>query len=593
MGVACIPCKKKKCKCDTGRPYCMQCRVRGKNCVYDTAGDKRKRTYKEFEELTRTVAVQRQILNAILAGGSNSEAIIQKLREDKDFITQVKDDELINENHNIKMEDNILTTDDKGKISYFGETSNFPIIVNGNNISFSQNKLVNSKAVFLFQTVIQKDLVLELLSLYFSWQQTYFNILDKNLFLRDMNSGDQFFSRFLLNCILAKASHFCERPECRTDPNDPSTAGESFYKTAIDLLPQELENVKITTVQGLLLLASRESGLGKVSLGWIHSGMAFRIAIDLGLHLDSSELLKKNLISDEQDMVRRTTFWGCYIFDQGWGFYLGRPRAIQELDITLKFPVYLTESPIPWVPFYEGMANDESNYLINSYPKNTQTAVVYLYRILTDIVVDIYSGSPKKDYKYLLEHHYKRLDSWTKELPEPLAYVDSPMHPAVIMLHTMYFAALIFLFRPFLKLGKIDWKYTNIPEPIEISKKSANSILSLLRKYQQLYTLRKIVNLASYVTSTASTVYFFLGCKENIENLKVIQEMLTELAYSWPDAGTILERINDRISKDDITKSEPVGNNPVPKVQNGSLQSELENLMFNDDLLLDFNVIDS
>lgn len=584
MGVACIPCKKKKCKCDTSRPYCVQCRIRGKTCVYDAAGDKRKRTYKEFEELNRTVAVQRELLNTILAGGPKSETLVKKLQEDKDFITQAKPEEPVNENQSIKLEDNILTTDDRGKISYYGETSNFPIIIDSSSLSFAKSQ-VNPKTDKSSLFLVEEDLILELLSLYFCWQQIYFNILDKDLFLRDMNSGGQFFSRFLLNCILAKAAHFCERPECRTDIRDPATAGESFYKTAIDMLPQELENVSITTVQGLLLLASKESGIGKISLGWIHSGIAFRIAIDLGLHLDSSNLIKKGIISKEQDEVRRTTFWGCYIFDQGWGFYLGRPRAIQEIDITLNFPTYFEENPVSWSPFYEGVANPDANFSLNCYPKNTLTAVIHLYRILKDIIVDIYSGNTKKNYRSLLEHHYGKLDTWTRTLPKTLACVEGPLHPAVIMLHTMYFSALIFLFRPFLKLGMEEWKYKNIPEPVEISQRCADSILNLLKRYKELYTLRKIVNLASYVTSTASTVYFSLGYKENLDNLKQFQEIFTELGASWPDANLLLERINERIAKDGIQLTS--GNHKT-----STNYYDLDKFMFNDDMFLDWNLFD-
>lgn len=592
MAVACIPCKRKKCKCDTTKPYCTQCKIRGKACAYDLVGDRRKRSYKDFEELSRTVAVQRELLNTILSGGPKSEALIKKLQEDKESVMQGKLEDTPKETSAINRETNIFTSDDGGKISYYGETSNIPIIVTNNKFTIAQVKTdtLNSKTVPI---LVQEDLILELLSLYFCWQQPYFNILDQNLFLRDMNVGGRYYSNFLLNCILAKASHFCGRPECRTDPNDPATAGGLFYKTAIDMLPQELENATITTVQGLLLLATKESGMAKISLGWIHSGMAFRIAIDLGLHLDNSSLIEKGIISQEEDLARRTTFWGCYVFDQGWGFYLGRPRAIQELDITLKFPTYCEEAPVPWSPFYEGVANIGTNLPVNCYyPKNTMTAIIHLYRLLKNVVVDIYTENTKKDYRTLLEHHFEKLGSWSAELPKTLACIDGPMHPAVIMLHTMYHSSVIFLFRPYLKIGRSEWKHETLPAPRDISLKCAHSILKLLQSYKELYSLRKILNLASYVTSTATTVYFSLGCTDYWEELKSFQEIFAELGTSWPDSNMILERINARIAKDGMTEPPTInrGEAKTPNLQTNYF--EPDNFMFNDEFFLNWNLFD-
>jgi hypothetical protein len=45
-------------------------------------------------------------------------------------------------------------------------------------------------------------------------------------------------------------------------------------------------------------------------------GMSFRMALDLGLHLDSQRLVELGYLSEEEYNMRAITFWGCFIFDR-------------------------------------------------------------------------------------------------------------------------------------------------------------------------------------------------------------------------------------------------------------------------------------
>lgn len=72
-----------------------------------------------------------------------------------------------------------------------------------------------------------------------------------------------------------------------------------------------------------------------------------------------------------------------------------------------------------------------------------------------------------------------------------------------------------------------------------------------------MYNLRKIVNLASYVVSTASTVYLALDGASS-SGLTTCQAMLLDLCASWPDAKIILETINNCIKKDGGQNNEEI-----------------------------------
>lgn len=553
MVVACSPCRKRKIRCDGNKPFCLQCRQRLQHCSYDRISDKRKRSHAEFEELTQRYERVNELIATIAEGGTKSEEVVRMLQMDLTASKSLKGEELSSQVplENIEFENKLLRSDGHGKLSFYGETSNVPMIVqNAPKESRSVPSLSPdfSKINPTLFTETPEEKVLELLTLYFSWQHTYYNIFNKELFLRDMQTNGPFFSEFLLYSILAHAVHFSDQYEEGNELNDP------FYKRAIAMLPDELENASITTIQGLLLLASKESGVGKISLGWIHSGIAFRIAIDLGLHLDGTKLKSDGTILEDEDNVRQDTFWGCYIFDHGWSFYLGRPSAMNELDILLEFPTYIHEHPMQWAPFYENDGEHEGELLVVFYPRNTRTAIIKLYLILKEIISSIYSPSFKKNSKqnYLesLEMCHKRLVEWQAELPNPLQYNDAIMHPAVIMVHTMYHSAIVFLFRPFFKLGGQDWTHGSIPDPLEKGKISANSIIDLLERYNDSYSLRKIPNLAVYVSSTATTVFLAtasLGIAANVAELSTCRTILCELCKSWPDAKPIYKILDDRL----------------------------------------------
>jgi hypothetical protein len=124
---------------------------------------------------------------------------------------------------------------------------------------------------------------------------------------------------FLLNAILAHAAPYSTRPGLRSDENDPSTAGYYYFNRARQLLLLDediMARPSITTCQALALLGSREAGCARNARGWILSGMSFRMALDLGLHLDSQRLVELGYLTEEEYNMRAITFWGCFIFDR-------------------------------------------------------------------------------------------------------------------------------------------------------------------------------------------------------------------------------------------------------------------------------------
>jgi hypothetical protein len=74
--------------------------------------------------------------------------------------------------------------------------------------------------------------------------------------------------------------------------------------------------------------------LTKCEIGWLYSGMAFRMAFDMGIHLPSDKLqaFVKSL-STEDIEIRKRLFWSCYTWDKTISIYLGRmPNFLPDTD---------------------------------------------------------------------------------------------------------------------------------------------------------------------------------------------------------------------------------------------------------------------
>ena len=170
------------------------------------------------------------------------------------------------------------------------------------------------------------ELITHLMNMYFTYHYPFFTTLSKDLFYRQFMDGKQdddparteYCTSLLVYVMLALGCHFTTIPRARSDHNDPATAGNHFFKEAKRLIYEndEHETPNLATVQALALMSVREAGCGRESKGWIYSGMSFRMAMDLGLHLDPETLKESETLPDEVEDARRITFWGCFLFDK-------------------------------------------------------------------------------------------------------------------------------------------------------------------------------------------------------------------------------------------------------------------------------------
>lgn len=72
------------------------------------------------------------------------------------------------------------------------------------------------------------------------------------------------------------------------------------------------------------MMSGSEVSRGRDSRGWLYSGMAAQVAHHLGLHMDVEHYVQSGDILREEANARSTAFWGTYVIDIAWSYYLGR-----------------------------------------------------------------------------------------------------------------------------------------------------------------------------------------------------------------------------------------------------------------------------
>lgn len=174
-----------------------------------------------------------------------------------------------------------LNVIDDGQVHYFGSQSSYNLVrepireADPHEPSLKAQMQGLVAAAQLGKTVnVTDELQNHLLDLYWRWQNPCNYVIHKGAFLKSFRGEDDgsYCSPLLLCSIFAIAARYSDRPELRSVPDDPSTAGDAFCEHAKILMLYEAEAPTITTVQAACLLGLRIMSDGKEALGWLYSG---------------------------------------------------------------------------------------------------------------------------------------------------------------------------------------------------------------------------------------------------------------------------------------------------------------------------------
>ena len=440
-----------------------------------------------------------------------------------------------------------------------------------------------------------------LLSLYWTWQHGFFVLVTKNLFVADLdrarsqnatNRRSKFYSPLLLYALLAHAAPLSRKLDVESGENSSKTSGDRYSKRAKRLLETEIEYPSITTVQALALMGSREAGCGRNGLGWLYSGMSFRMALDLGLHLSCDELVKSGQITQDEADSRLRTFWGCYAYDKSWSAYLGKPESIPaHLIEDVPWPTISAEEENElWVPYGEETTPSLSaRDPMQAYPSSTTRQIIAIQGILGSIVRNLYSASGKgqrPNYSDMITKLHCELLAWLRELPSDLkvrnhGFSASHLLPHVLVMHILYHTATILLFRPFISQMRSDCLPASF-DPLGTCTNSAVKIVTLVKSYKRDYSLQFCHNMAVHGLFTASTIHLVnvvskIASYEHSARQHLFRsiELMREMGDTWQSACRCLQVIWSLMEKHAINiRQAAVSDRAQPSLNTMSLDED-------------------
>ncbi|KAI0141251.1 hypothetical protein GGR57DRAFT_509232 [Xylariaceae sp. FL1272] len=346
------------------------------------------------------------------------------------------------------------------------------------------------------ETGIPRAVMAKLLHTHWTWVSPMFMWVYRPAFVRDMATGGRYYSEFLLTVICAHSAKYQD-----------GNFVDMLLARARRLLGTAIQRPSsIPTIQALLQLSARDLAHGSISQAWVYSGIAFRMASDLGLQHCGADLKGMSAIDLT---VRRRLFWGCYFWDKATSLYAGRLPAmtevldpntldllddIDELDTWSPYfgdTTYTTYLPTPRQSQYPTMRSYSVSCFVNSCK---------LAMIISHVIIQLYDRRNRSMTEVVIKDINARLDTWRAQSPSHLKY-DPDNLPAVcppphlIAQNLLYFTTVILANRPF-------W---SVPAYYEVCISASRSIEKLVLLVESTFGLVNITYLMGYCIYTGAS----------------------------------------------------------------------------------------
>ncbi|CEJ57830.1 hypothetical protein PMG11_06509 [Penicillium brasilianum] len=563
---ACEECRRRRAKCDGVRPTCTRCLDRGVRCQYSTAEDGRQPAPKSYVVMLRN---RIQLLERVLqAHGIDADASIAQLSatghspgqppDSTETAAANVDDVCLTFDGALTLDES-LNFDQDGEVRYFGPSSGrllFRSLENDSPSEEAHNIDVHCTSYYtadlkspaipvqehdprlleqdtLDDNLVSEELQAHLIDLYFEWEQPWFQVVNEKLFRESLICGGRYSSPLLLTCILALGSRYCDRVEVRSDPSDSNTAGKRFIERAEKLVQNDLRWPNITTIQSLAVMGSVYIAMGSDAAGWLHQGMANRLALDMGFNMDPAVLAGAVALPAIEIELRRQIYWALYCHDKLSASYTGRVCTLLESQGAVKKPFLQCVSDVH-LPSADGNLRSASQKSVVQLHR----AMIDLCRILEKILLSLWSPKP------LIHAHHRsaffescalELKTWYYDLPSELK-IERPSGPSrfahTYILCMTYHTAFLLLCGPFLSSNtspkneehkKSAEKHEKSPgnptyqKALTACNASVRLIISVAQKYRQTFGSFKLSPMtATYCTLSAALIIIERCC--SLEN---------------------------------------------------------------------------
>lgn len=284
----------------------------------------------------------------------------------------------------------------------------------------SQSPL-GSNPGYAFPFAPHDDVCQRLMARFFKLQYQYYMCVYREYFLRDYDRGTgPYYSDLLLYVICSLGALASSEPVDRG-------YSDIFANHAELLLYGSLDKPDLTVLQALVLFGQREVGCCRPSKGWLLCGMAFRLAHEMGLHLDPVNFCIEDIHPNVDREILRRAYWAAFIVDKQLSLYFGRPPALYPHESDVRRSVRL-----PYPQDSEGLLETyiESDKGPGAYEDGAALVGSFIYRaelakIQHRIIADLYENrrpgaSSDATTAATVQQIHASLTKWLSNLPGKL-----------------------------------------------------------------------------------------------------------------------------------------------------------------------------
>lgn len=299
--LTCSRCRARKVKCDGHTPQCRICRAYGQPCHYDKPPSMSEVMHmaKRIQEWESAAAAP---ANDESTADRPPEAVEAPLRASKSSTI-----ETVQGTNGLNTQTFSPTFESTSAVQEPQQNHGSdlplpaPLDINLPSMTGEQISSWQSRAVEIcsLQLGIPLDTIHHLFNTYWTWVFPAFMFVSRPHFLRDMATGGPYSSPLLSAVICLQATRFTDHQR-----------GQDLLANVKYLLGQEIHRgPSVPLVQALLQLSARELGNGSLHQAWLYSGMAFRLATDMGIMTRASVTVFD--VTDSQ--IRGQLAWSCYL----------------------------------------------------------------------------------------------------------------------------------------------------------------------------------------------------------------------------------------------------------------------------------------
>ncbi|KAL4807269.1 hypothetical protein BDV18DRAFT_115137 [Aspergillus unguis] len=517
--LACTECRKRKSKCIGLPPPCERCRRQNTPCILDEDSDRRRKG--AIERRLEALEQDRTLLLRLV------DSIREESQEEVRRILQViRSDCSLDEIRQFLARRSLSCEIEHSQHQSFG------------------NLLFHVPAWPWTTLTDDSNYVSHLLSLYFTWNHPVQKWIDRDLFIRDMQSGDPdslYCSPFLVNALLAVACCYCDSPESSSLIDICRPGRMQFYNEAKRLLDQEEDRLSLTSFQGRCELYLSTWIMGKHMLGWQYLVEIADCAREL--------IARRNALAAKVDRKAQELL---HALDLAIAGSFSAPSVAfpnqQKSSIMPKPTSYIflprDHSPTdtwysyPTVPGAIGAPVPGHSNCVNAELFNLQVILWEISNNPFQSIEQLCATNEEMAFNF-----HQRLKQWVLQLPDCLTHMsllDGAPTPAILDMHLRYHCAVISIFEGIKTLNT----HPSRADVSNIRLTSARTICSLLEISASRWSVLYMPFIYIHYANVAMTV--LLSDLSNSESKRFFVNSYTALhtlADRFPIAKEVLQLI--------------------------------------------------